>query len=567
MAGEPQGLFHFPGISQIVSGSFTLAHGTNPSVASLTIAPQPDWPAAMGTLSILFGSTTIQFPNCKVDRATVTRNGSGQVCNLSILDRRWMWAQGWGWISGRYNVRKSDGSIKAGTEKTPQQLAKLCLESMGEDGYDVSPLPNDTQPAIEWDFDTPAEALARLCDDLGCSIVLGLDNKVKVVRTGIGRTLDTSYVLDVGVTANPPEKPDKVAVVCSHVRFQMDLELEAVAKETAGTDKYVLLNDVSYKPAGGFKYGSLPYLPEVTENSRSHAEASVLKAYRVKVPFDLPDVGDKRVPKKIETHDQFELLDEKMVVVDQGGPNEFTESVPSSIKGVYFPNRVDIKNNVQKLQPDFVADAIVQREFQTIIEKDTEAKIVLFHEAIYRNALHDVGHDAPAKVEIAPATLRLQASIIVKLKDTRAPVRYVREKDTGSNFGTPTLYLQHEEIIAGIVAKYQANYAINGFSDNRKSADKEADYYIAAALAEFGFEAAQSVAYPGVVVIEPDGAIRQVTWNVGGSGATTSAHRNTERVFKTIPYKEMRRLQRQEADRRKAIQNANDPKLKAVKNA
>ena len=73
--------------------------------------------------------------------------------------------------------------IRPGTEKKPQALATLCLQAMGEDDYDVSALPNDARPEIDWSYQNPAEALQQLCDKLGCRVTYVVDtDSVKPVE-------------------------------------------------------------------------------------------------------------------------------------------------------------------------------------------------------------------------------------------------------------------------------------------------------------------------------------------------------------------------------------------------
>ncbi len=159
-----------PGVGQIVSLSATISHGISPSVFTLVIAPQDDFEGAAGDLVLFDGQATIRLVDCKVDRHTFEYNAAGQIWRLQLLDRRWKWR--WGAISGFYNARNDDNTIKQlpGNEQTPQQLARLCLAAMGETNFDVSQLPNDARPTVEWDFDLPAETLASLCDQLACRV-------------------------------------------------------------------------------------------------------------------------------------------------------------------------------------------------------------------------------------------------------------------------------------------------------------------------------------------------------------------------------------------------------------
>ncbi len=56
----------------------------------------------------------------------------------------------------------------------------------------------------------------------------------------------------------------------------------------------------------------------------------------------------------------------------------------------------------------------------------------------------------------------------------------------------------------------------------------EADYYLQAADLEYQTPTPQDRVYAGILPVSPDGAVHQVTWSIGGSGATTRASRNNE---------------------------------------
>lgn len=560
----PQGLFTFPGINQIVSGGFSFTHGRSPSVASVTILPQQNWPAQGGALSIIFGGGVIQFPDCKVDSINFTRDESGQLVRLQILDRRWKWA--WGWISGEYNIRNPDGSIKDGTKKTPQELAELLLDQMGEQDYVVGDLPNETTPYVKWDFDVPSEMLAQLCDSLNCRIVLGLDNRVRLLREGQGAQLDTSYVMDVGSNVNPPEMPDRLAVVSAPVRYQVELELEPVGREAENAqgeadnaipEKFLPLDELSYKPAGGWKLEEQPYWISVAEDQRATAQQTVLKCFRVKVPFNLPPMGGL-APVQITKLDQFELLDERVEIIKDQDGNDVVRSGPARVRGVYFPNQIDTKNNIAELKATFQIGDVIDKPFTV----DSASKVVTFQEPIYRNETADgMGEGYPDKVTVSEPQLRLRAAIIVQDQNTRGTIRYTRERQTGATFGTPTRFSLHDEIIVAVIAKYNDAFNIIGSEDNREGANLEMDHYLDALQAEYQLLNPQQVTYPGIVPVQLDGAISQVSWSVGLSGARTEATRNNESRRLSMPYRELRRMQREQAEVKRLARNAADPLL------
>jgi hypothetical protein len=75
----PQGLADFPGVNQLLGASITIAHGTSPNSATLTIAPQAGFATEVGMLRFTFAGTTIEFPNCKVDYTSFARNSNGEI--------------------------------------------------------------------------------------------------------------------------------------------------------------------------------------------------------------------------------------------------------------------------------------------------------------------------------------------------------------------------------------------------------------------------------------------------------------------------------------------------------
>ena len=117
------------------------------------------------------------------------------------------------------------------TERTPKELATLCLNTaMNETGFVLDGLPDLVRPTVMWDYENPANALQALCDDLGCRIFLGLDNKVHIkCKAGVGEALPTDGILRPSFTIDPPDMPDTIAVACAGTRHQLDLQLESVA--------------------------------------------------------------------------------------------------------------------------------------------------------------------------------------------------------------------------------------------------------------------------------------------------------------------------------------------------
>jgi hypothetical protein len=563
MSAESQGTANFPGIAQLVEASISMVHGISPGTAVLTIAPQVSLPTEVGTLTFGFGGVSLEFPDCKVDYGSFERNSSGEIWRLSIFDRRWQWR--FGQISGTYNVWRDNFSLKRGenntidTERSPQELATLCLQAMGESDFDVSDLPNETRPSVEWDFDVPAEALASLCDELGCRVVLQLDNRVAVRRVGDGAELDLSSALENALTFDPPERPDAIAVVCGASRYQVDFQLEAVGLEEgdpSSADTLKPIDQLSYQPSGGWRWSDPPYFNQVDAKFKALAQKSVFRYYRIKTPLQVPGyVGPQgNVVDRLEQI--LPIEDEQISVAAENGQ---LANLPASVFGVWYPQWNNVTNTAPSLAP--AAEPLqgdgggsLATMYQGPFTVDSARGLVIFEEPVYSNTHPSATGGSGYEVAIGAAQLVLRAACSVRDAETLALDRYVRQRQTGSTFGTPTRYLRHHEIVLTHVPVYSAGYSLASVTTNAADVDPIADHFLDAAEQEYQTTVPQNVRYPGLVWIELDGAIQHVTFQVGTSGATTTAARNNEHLRTVMSFRDRRRIERQreaEADKKK----------------
>jgi len=569
----PQGLATFPGIAQVISGSITLSPGISPSVARLSIVPQASFPSATGTLSFSCDGQTVELVDCKIDRTSYARSDSGEVTQLSLVDRRWKWR--FGAISGRYNIRREDGSLQDGgsegqtidTERTPRELAELYLDAMGENDYDASELPNDSRPSVDHDFDNPAEALARLCDRLGCQIVLRLDNTVALVPIGSGGELPDELLLEDSATPNPPELPDKVAVLCGPSVYQVDFQLETVGidvdtdGEGQASETIKPINALSYCPTEGWSSVDLPFFMNVGTGTdetdvtglRSLAIKSVFRHYRIITPIRVPGYGDG--DELVEKLEQLLPLSEEQVVTAR--ENHQAVPLPATVFGVWYPALDDLENSAETLeiQGNSPPAAGPGEKFKSPFYNrgfkiDTARGLVIFDEPVYRNTTPTL-----AKLTVGPAQLVLRAKCQVRDADSLAESRHVHERSTGSEHGTGTLYLRHEELVMTHVPQYHPDYYDSPVADgidpreilsvttNESQIANRCDEFIDAALAEFVQSSPRQVRVIGIVPTNLDGQIGQVTYEIGPSGATTTIARESEPSSFAISQAERRRAQ------------------------
>jgi hypothetical protein len=521
----PQGLLSFPGLQQIVAWSYTLSHGISPGVAHVEIAPQFGVPAEIGTMLISFGDVELAFPGCVVDYANVRRDGSGMIVSLAILDRRWAWR--YGQISGRHNVRQRNGELDPDTEQAPQDLAALLLAAMGESGFDVSGLPNQSRPEVDWVCANPAQELADLAESLGCRVVLDLDSRVSLQAAGVGADFPvtgTERTQNFGI--DPPVRPDSLLLVGGPTRFQTKFRLEAVGLEQTGQIKPI--NSLSYKPAAG--WGNEAYFGfanVANADNRALARRTIYRWYRVKCTAPFTTAG--QFP--IGGYDGPVQSLWQVLPLERGQVETYTDvdqierPKPPEVAGIYWDRSLDGKN------------IPAQRRYRGKFSLDAERGIVRFAEPVMQ-----ISSSAPG---FAEAELYLTVAHAVKDLATLQEVRQTTERVLpGEPIGTGPCVLRRDELVLAVVTQYDSGNNPTGTIDNADEIDQEANETLDAAEAGLTTLETGLVEYAGVVPINPDGAIQQVEWRGGLSGCVTRAGRNSEFSLAIPTWRERRVAER-----------------------
>lgn len=596
----PDGIATFPGILQIVEASYTRAHGIQPGVASLTIAPQPGIVGELGDLVFAFegtsenGNTVYTFTGCKLDRFRFERDTRGLIVRLAALDRRWKWE--FPTVSGTYNMRHENGELVTdlsqtqsqqtanlilNTEKTPQELAEICLEAMGEFGYDISALPNDARPLVEWDHENAARALEDLCELLGCHVVLKMDDTVQVCRLGVGNDLPEN--LDIQIRSpgvDLPERPDAIRVICNRQRVQADLLLEAVGLDTDGQIK--LIDDLSYIPRQQSFFGtplttpdysriSAPYFLGIKDlKARELAKQTLWRWYRVKVPFQVLLFDNANAesdpvlqPFTVTSLQQIAPLEDMQV--DQEVENGQKQFKRAWIWGVWGTDSLGYVNGVttlKTLDPNFMAGELAVSQPVLGTDADFAKKslyfggfsidkdrcIVKFSDIVAKFATAVDGSGNVGE-SISGAILVLRTALCIRDPDTRSWIRYNKRRDYGTEFGTAPKDVKHDDVILNVANRYDSTFSYdpaNGgpvtyantttVNHNRSDCDQAAEYYLDAAEQHYLAITPEIRTYTGFQAVELDGAIQQVTFNLSKAGATTTIARNTEIIADRMLY-------------------------------
>jgi hypothetical protein len=569
---DPQGMFFFPGINQPRSCSYTLSHGITPGKFIVEMLPQEDDIQPYGTMRFEYADAEIEWPDCKVDQGSLQRGSGGRIWQIEIFDRRWKWA--WGEISGHYNLRETKNNttkIKEGTEKSPQELCKLCLEAMGEENFDVSKVPDDARPEVNWDVAVPAQSLAELCDLFGCHVVLKLDNSVAILPVGEGEMLpDLPVVLDNSITINPPELPDRLQVRYAPTMYQYDFLLRAVGKDRDGSIKPI--EELSYAPDpdaddGGWGTIDLPQFNnikdegETTDESdgppkkraRQLARSTVFRMYQIwKIKGDNgeEEITDCTIDEiEVTSIEQLVLEDEQLdTTTDEEGNDKRRENEVFGIWSTLDARTSNFKNSTDKLLPlvhDKDDDNTNESEKMIYAEGhslDLKRGIVSFNEYVFERKSKTEG--GTLTQTLAPARLILRTAFSLLDKETRAPVREEHGIDNPEPLNTKPRSVKRDDIELKKTAKYteSEDYEFESLEDNESEAQTQADYYIAGLVREYQLTNPQAISYAGLQKVDPDGAIMQVTFKIDLGATTTQASRNNESGHgrKTWSYKESR---------------------------
>ncbi|MBA2116783.1 hypothetical protein [Bremerella alba] len=529
-----QPIFYYPGITDYLSVSYTLSHGTQPGKVQVRCVAGTANPAGQGTARLVDPGTgvTVELPDCRVDAAHIELTPRGeQIVRFELLDQRWRWRLGK--LSGQYNLRTEDPThIVPGTEKSPRDLAQLCLAAMGVQHGDVSRMPNQARPFIDWDIANPASALAALAETVGCTVVLKTNGRVSLEPVGHGKPLPVNrFLLQAGSGYDPPELPLSIELVAGPTKYQVDFELEAVGEDIDGEIKPI--DDLSYKPKQGWAFEG-PWTDNVDPRYQELSQQSIFKMYRIKVPEYLPGVP-KQLGNRLNSIDEvLPLL--SLQIDDDLLPDKTRKRRLPWVYGTFAKGELNAQQQQTTQAPSGNLTTHPEQRYQRSFRVDHRRGIVRFAEPVFNYI--DNGTMQLRKA----ADLRLRIAVHWRRENTRALDHWSMLRGRKSFRDNPLVI--HRSDIALEVKHDEKTSRVR---DNLNEVSQQARFYLDQATRQRQPQPIASAQYVGLQPIEPDGAIRQVSWRIetGGSLASkTTASLNSEQLLLDATFEEKSLLEK-----------------------
>lgn len=636
-----QGRVTYPGIQQWENFSFTDISGISPAMATMDVYPQDEVPQADGNIVITYednegGSGESPDPivllDCHIDQARYVRDSGGKIVQVSFFDERWSWQ--FYRISGRYNfkqVKAYDSAFNVGAavefvdpahEKTPQELVKLCIEALGysEDDWDISDLPNDSRPEVNWVAALPAQEIANIADALGCRIVpIRSEGIWKIVVTGDGEDLpdDIAYV-DPSDGVDPIERPDWLEIQTAETLYECRLALTPVGLDI----------DERYKP-----FPDLSYAPEAQSGTNSEfawtdpafynisrvrvlqsdlqtlispcelAQQSIFRTYGIR-PFDkdgeasvsgefidrvgeeateIVDYGQDPIPGASEDEQPEALshiiLTDRLVKPYIKPGSTQASSRPAFVEGEYWHDKKPTFGNypigTKIVQPagEYLSSEVDNvTGFSMQISEDTNFSFLHFSRPLKKYSMLTPPGGGSSIINIMmPGELYLHTAIKIRDKKTWQPLRksfvkWIGEGDEPSDGPDETSFVKtyiKDDIQPWYRGEYEYDGTLTSTVDNIDQCEERANYYLDAIEKTFETVETSTRTYIGLFNIDMDGKISQVQYTISKQGSDTIASSNTEHNFDIPPY-EARRAREARADdnNRKELQKTIQKELR-----
>jgi hypothetical protein len=583
----------YPGINAVESFEFTDISGVQPAIGTMKVFPQYGLPDEDGDLVMTYNDQTITIQAAHIDSVQYEVGGGGQIVDVRFMDSRWKWVHRF--ITGRYNIRLPNNWIDPDHEQSPQQLATLLFQALGESMFDVSDLPNDSRPDCDWDHTSASQELDKLCNDLGCRVVpVRSTQSWKIVVTGDGADLPTFPSQDVGQGIDPQEVPDFIKIVTAPIRYQMQLPLRAVGKDT----------DLSWKPLRQLSYAPLSYDILIKASTRTPqtvtsggfgqtdwAEFRWLDSNRFVMPdgtkvsvqelardtiFSSYRIEFENAPgAKQDSHGNWgypvptidKPVTRKQIILSNELAQMWTDNLgalhqrPAYITGVFYGKLCEgvLANFPLGTRIDKQADKSDTGEDErasfslSLDPLDTDRSIIsvspkllqqIYPTLVSYNTV-EAGKSVSKRVSIewVEAKLSFTNAFQVRDPDTWQPLRYEFLMQIGNGSDKDFAYtVIRDDIRPTVIVQSDVNGLPAGYTTNYDEVVDQCQYYAQSLARKFQTVTSERATFIGLFPIDMDGAICQVTYSINKGGASTIASQGTEHSYITPDYEERRQM-------------------------
>ncbi len=499
----------------INSGSFTMEPGVVPSAGVIECTEQTITQQTadlkLTWTSPETGTKTITLPDCKIESIAQVKVG---VIAVTVLDRRWKWR--YGHLDGLYNLQTGDDTWDY--EKTPKELIEICLDAMGEQGYDTQVVNSEEKLFVDWKGDVPAFALAELCDLLGYEVTITPQNKVKICKAGEGGPLPTVGSLGAQVlqsatgSIDDGHLPEKIRIATAPIRYEVMFELEAVGLEADGDIKELSTVDwfAGLTAAQKVSYNSPRWGILTDDEERGLAQQTAFRWYRIKDMVDGEGASGFNPPGFLgETGDitsvyqMLPLLPHRNVQETPVGGTWETDK-PHYVEGVFYMHA--------DKEAGGNSNGGTRYPFGSTI--DAQRGIVRFGQPVGQ-VVNNSG-----TYEWQPAELYLVCCIEVRDPENFQQQYYGWTWNAGGLPGAGILTIDRSELIPKVTSSY-SNGTLVATEDNLATIKAEAEKFAQATLRKLKPLARSGQQFAGFHPVALDGLIQQVSWSWGPGGPVT----------------------------------------------
>lgn len=487
----------FPGLPPVVGARWTVSRGVLPSVCLVETLRRPIT-GARGSLVVSQGSVATNAAGAALIECRLRKfhhGGEGFRWVSQIVDRRAFW---WRYkVSGEWNPRLPDGSIREQQKKNARELAELIFDGMEEVGYSVADVPTDVYPHVQWDGLPAPIALDALARCVGCEVAYNpFTNLSGVFKIGVGCDLPEGGNITPDATYERAGTPKDVRFVCGPSLYEFLFLLEPVGLEADGRIKAI--DDLSYKPSGGWEGEWPTVFAGVAQASRHLAFKSVYRWWRVKAFAD-GTLDAPGLDKTLARIDQcFPLLPHRLLVGEDDDAGQ--RLLPPVIEGTWWPGSLLGENTATYTQ------------CPVPFELYCENGIVKFAQPMVK---FDTGQPEAAQ-------LYLTAGCAVRKTDGDHERLTFDHEANPAGVGIQTFY--RPELFLSYRNTYSSGSA-TGEVENEGELEADAQVWLWAKSAEYEPLTRYCEAYRGVRNVSPDGRIGQVrfTWGPKRRAETTAS--------------------------------------------